>query len=207
MTVIAPARPGRLPIRLAVGWDVVGAARGGDVDAFAEIWRVFHPQIRAFVAGRVPSWALAEDLSGDVMVRALRHIRTVADPGDGRDVGAWLMTIARNRVADHYRRDLKRDLKPVALLGDLGDLDTADVAPGPEDLALTAAVGREVRAALLALTPLQRQVVELRYLDELSTAETAALMSLELGAVKSLLGRALAAMRRQLLSAGDVSDG
>lgn len=164
-------------------WALVERAQAGDGDAFADLYRRYHPVILRYVLHRVHSMPLAEDLAHDVFVRALRNIGAVT--WQGRDIGAWLSTIARNRVLDHFKSSRHRL-----------ELTVAEPEDGPaaDDLEQTV-IGRldnlELAEALTHLTDEQREVIRLRFLRGLDIAETAALTGRAVGSVKSLQYRAI----------------
>src|SRR4029453_7175368 len=82
-------------------WAIGRRAQDGDADAFGEIYDRYIDTVFRYVYFRVGSRPLAEDLTSETFLRALRRI----GPGSwqGRDLGAWLVTIARNLIADHYK--------------------------------------------------------------------------------------------------------
>src|SRR5687767_3907471 len=90
----------------AVGEDdviaLVEAARDGSPDAFASLYDRYVDRVYRFVLYRVSGdSALAEDITSEVFLRALRKIKTFT--WQGRDVGAWFLTIGRNLVLDHFK--------------------------------------------------------------------------------------------------------
>ena len=77
--------------------------------------------------------------------------------------------------------------------------DLVDADDDPPRLAEDHILAEQVQAALGQLTPDQRQVIILKFLEGLSNAETAAILNKPVGAVKSLQHRALAALQRLLV--------
>ncbi|MCW2819499.1 MAG: sigma-70 family polymerase sigma factor, partial [Marmoricola sp.] len=73
---------------------LVELARGGDAEAFGLLYDHYQPQVYRFLYYRLGSVHLAEDLTADTFFRALRSMSTFR--WQGKDFGAWLMTIARN---------------------------------------------------------------------------------------------------------------
>jgi RNA polymerase sigma-70 factor (ECF subfamily) len=112
-------------------WDLVRAAQQGDTAAFAQLYDRYVDQIYRYLLFRVGTRELAEDLTSETFLRALRGITSVSY--QGRDVGAWFVTIARNLLLDHvkssrYRREITT-----------AEVDTARplVDPGPEQQVIT----------------------------------------------------------------------
>ena len=105
-------------------WAVVARAQSGDTDAVAALWREHNPRVLRFIQHRTGSFHLAEDLASDVWVRALGGIGRIEY--QGRDFGAWLTTIARNIVNDHFKSARVRLSTPVE------DLHTWDL-PAVDD--------------------------------------------------------------------------
>jgi len=163
---------------------------------FAEIYERYHGAVYTYVFYRVGDQALAEDLTADVFVRAIESAHRLVDRG--RPLLAWLYTIARNRVIDHYRRNGSTAVLPLEERLS-ADKDHTHSATCAADLALTQ---RALIAALRHLTEAQRQVILLKFVEGRSNAEVAALLGKREGAIKSLQHRALAALRRTLESSG-----
>ncbi|TWH74442.1 RNA polymerase sigma-70 factor (ECF subfamily) [Modestobacter roseus] len=137
-----------------------------------------------FLLLRVGDRATAEDFTSETFVRALRRIDSLTF--QGRDVGAWLVTIARNIVLDHVKSSRHR------LEVTTADMRTADRATGsPEDTVVQRLTDAELVACMQQLSADQRECLELRFLQDLSVAETAAAMGRKDGAIKALQHRAV----------------
>jgi RNA polymerase sigma-70 factor (ECF subfamily) len=132
--------------------------------------------------------AEAEDVTSEVFHRALVAMPRFAPR---RPFLAFLYTIARNVVTDRLRRE-----HPSASFEDA--LAHPSDAPGPEELASAGDDARRVRSAIARLTPLQQEVIVLRYLEDRSTKETAAVIGKNESTVRGIQMRALAALRAVL---------
>ncbi len=80
---------------------LVELARGGDSEAFGMLYDHYHVAVYRFIYYRVGSVALAEDITSETFFRALRSMGSFR--WQGKDFGAWLMTIARNLTTDHFK--------------------------------------------------------------------------------------------------------
>jgi len=99
----APAAPGEdIPTDSApdIG-EIVAAAQNGDAEAFGELYDRYVDTVYRYVYYRVPDRATAEDMTSETFTHALRRIDSFS--WKGRDFAAWLITIARNLLADHYK--------------------------------------------------------------------------------------------------------
>lgn len=183
-----PAEPAHLDPQI-VQW--VNLAQGGDAQAFGELYRVYLDTVFRYVYYRVSSRTLAEDLTHEAFVRALRRIETFS--WQGRDFGAWLVTIARNLIADNYKSSRHR---MEVSTGEMLDPDT--VEPSPEEIILELLTNEALLAAVAMLNEQQRECVTLRFLEQRSVAETAEVMGKAEGAVKTLQYRAIRTLGRIL---------
>jgi RNA polymerase sigma-70 factor (ECF subfamily) len=176
-------------------WDLVERAKAGDAEAFGLIYDRYVDNVYRFVYFRVGNRQLAEDLTADTFLRALNRIGSVT--WQGRDLRAWLVTIARNRVADHFKSGRYR---LEVSTGDVLEADRED--RGPEGSPEEAVLGHITNVALLSavkrLNPEQQECVVLRFLQGFSVAETAAAMDKTEGAIKALQYRAVRALARLL---------
>ena len=175
--------------------ELVALAQEGDEQAFAGLYDRYVDSIFAYIYHRVGQRQTAEDLTGDVFVRALRRIDTFR--WKGVDFGAWLMTIARNRVHDYFKSARFRLEAPVEEV-----FDSPHTAPGPlhdpEGAVLTGESAQAVHAALRQLKGEQAEVLYLRFLRHLNVTETAQAMGKTEGAIKALQYRALKALQKRL---------
>jgi RNA polymerase sigma-70 factor, ECF subfamily len=128
---------------------------------------------------------VAEDLTAETFMAAVAAVGQGRAPGTGVTV-AWLVGVARHKLADHWRRTAReqRGLAAVAVL--------AEDADDPWDEHLDAQVAH---AALARLPGPQRAALTLRYLDGLPVAEVAACLGRSEDATETLLVRARAALR------------
>jgi RNA polymerase sigma-70 factor (ECF subfamily) len=189
-------------------WSLVERAQAGDATAFGEIYREHADQVFHFVYKRVGSARqLAEDITSETFLRAWRRISTVT--WQGRQIGAWLITIARNLVIDHYKLARSRYERLTADMRDAAPLDESPEG-NPEQSVVDELVARQtvylLRASLIHLTPEQRRVIQLRFYIGLGIAETAAAMGITVGACKALQYRAVQALGRILTGTPGVRD-
>ncbi len=194
--VPAPAEPLAAPEGdAAVGLGLVQRAQAGDAEAFGELYDRYVDLVYRYVSYRVGSPQLAEDLTSETFLRALRRIGSFT--WQGRDVGAWFVTIARNLIADHYksgRYRLETSTDDVTTSVSAGSLAEA----GPEDAVLEGMQNKVLLEAVKQLNAEQQECIVLRFLQGLSVAETAQVMGKNDGAIKALQYRAIRTLGRLL---------
>jgi RNA polymerase sigma-70 factor, ECF subfamily len=215
-TVLGLAEEGARPTRLDRDRGLVEAARR-DPRHFDALYRKYLAQVYSYAYYELRDHHAAEDATERVFMQALvglprfeervdafiasRAVIGPDDAGDSSDMSTfrvWLFRIARNVVANERRTDRRR---PVSSLDDAAELS----APG--DVVETAATREAVGAAWQAVARLpedRRRAVILRFVDEMSTAEIAAVLGRSDGAVRVLLHRALRAVAADL-AAGETS--
>lgn len=172
--------------------DLIQRAKALDEAALATLYERYYQGIYRYVYYRVSDSALAEDLCGDIFLKMLHGITSYSI--QGIPFSAWLYRIARNRVIDHLRRQpAKADLP----------LDEARVESiEAEDNALEGALSRdELVKALRVLTEEQKQVILLKFVEDMDNLTIAAVLGKTEGAVKSLQHRALDSLRRHMQKA------
>jgi RNA polymerase sigma-70 factor (ECF subfamily) len=165
-------------------WTLVRRAQDGDAEAFGCLYDHYVTMVHRYLLHRVGDRALAEDFTSETFVRALRRIDSLTF--QGRDVGAWLVTIARNIVRDHVKSSRFRLEVTTA---DVRDADR--VTDGPEDAVVQALTNEQLLACIRQLGSEQQECISLRFLQGLSVAETAAVMGKKDGAIKALQHRAV----------------
>jgi RNA polymerase sigma-70 factor (ECF subfamily) len=171
--------------------DLVERAQAGETEAFGGLYDHYSDTVYRYIYYRVGGRATAEDLTSETFLRALRRIGTFT--WQGRDFGAWLVTIARNLVADHFKSSRFR---LEITTGEM--LDANEVERSPEDSVLESLSNTALLEAVRKLNPQQQECVTLRFLQGLSVAETARVMGKNEGAIKTLQYRAVRTLARLL---------
>jgi RNA polymerase sigma-70 factor, ECF subfamily len=158
---------------------LVELAREGDSEAFGLLYDHYHVSVYRFLYYRTRSQTLAEDLTSETFFRALRSMTSFR--WQGKDFGAWLMTIARNLATDHFKAGRTR---LELTTEDMGVHD--DATEGPESAVLAGLTNELLLEALRQLPGEQRDCLVMRFLQGMSIAETAAVLGRSDGAVKQL---------------------
>lgn len=171
-------------------------AQAGDVDAFAELYGTYREVIFRFLYRRSQDRALAEDLTQDVFVRALRSLGRWTY--QGKDVGAWLVTIARNLLVDHHKAGEQRFTTTVDHMDFGAHLTDRSREGNPESTVIAQLRDTALLKALWRLTEEQRTCLVHRYVQGLSLAETADVMGKPESAIKALAYRGVQAMTAQI---------
>jgi RNA polymerase sigma factor (sigma-70 family) len=198
----APPEP-RAPVRCRTGdaaasggnatddVELIERAKQGDVDAYGELVRRYQHDARR-TAAAVAGVNVADDAAQEAFVRAFDYLHRFRPEAPFRP---WLLAIVAN-VARNQSRTTSRWTRAARASGERGAPVIA--APSAEDEALTRRREGTVRAALDTLPLRYRDVVACRYLLDLSEAETAQVLGIARGTVKSRLSRALDRLERQL---------
>ncbi len=158
---------------------LVELARAGDSEAFGLLYDHYQGSVYRFLFYRTRSTTLAEDLTSETFFRALRSMTNFR--WQGKDFGAWLMTIARNLATDHFKAGRTR---LELTTEDMGLHD--DATEGPESSVLAGLTNEILLRALKELPDEQRDCLIMRFLQGMSIAETAAVLGRSDGAVKQL---------------------
>ena len=170
---------------------LVERAQDGNGEAFGKLYDDYWDTVYRYIYYRVSSKALAEDLTQETFLCALRRISTFT--WQGRDFGAWLVTIARNLVADHFKSSRHRLEVPTGEM-----LDSDQHEPSPEESVLSYLSNRALLDAVKQLNSQQQECVTLRFLHGLSVAETAQIMGKNIQAVQILQYRAIQTLSQLL---------
>ena len=159
------------------------AAIHGDREAFEMIIRTHSRTLFAIAYGILQNREEAEDVVQDSLVKAWKTRWRVRDP---EKFLAWLTTIARHRAHDIFRR--RRSVP----------FTHETIEPTLPVTAQTAAIDQQLHSALAALPELHRAALTLRYFEEMDYSTIENTLGLTNGALRGILGRALASMRKQL---------
>jgi RNA polymerase sigma-70 factor, ECF subfamily len=154
----------------------------GEHDLLA-LYDIALPDVYGYLLRRCGSSATAEDLTSETFIAAVDAVRRNRVPSL---TTAWLITVARNKLVDHWRR-MERDLRQLDVIKGSVD-DPIDLWDQPLDAMLAHDV-------LTTLAPQHRGALTLRYIDDLPVADVARLLGRTLGATEVLLVRARRAFR------------
>ena len=165
-----------------------------DADA---IWQDFHARLLGFVARRVPDHDSAEDIVQEVMLRVHRH---AGDLERSAAVGAWVHQIARNAIADHYRRTGVRREQPAGIDFDRNQSPTPEPASPELRSELAACLG----PLLERLPSPYREAITLTELEGLTQASAAERLGLSTSGMKSRVQRARAQLRELLVGCCEI---
>jgi RNA polymerase sigma factor (sigma-70 family) len=163
------------------------------MDAYASLVRAYEPvaiRVAHVICGVVGD---AEDAVQDAFVKA--H-RSLGGHREGTPFRPWVLAIVANEARNRRRSSGRRTRYELALIEDRA---SGGAAPSPEAAVLANEVRGQLLAAVAALPARQRDVVACRYLLSLSEAETAAVLGLADGTVKSRLARGLGRLRARLV--------
>jgi RNA polymerase sigma-70 factor (ECF subfamily) len=162
---------------------LLAAARAGDDDAFAQLWRSLQPQLLRYL--RILVSDANEDVASETWTRVARDLAQF----DGTELGfrSWVFTIARHRGIDWRRRETRRPATPYP------NEDLADVPGGVDPAGATLeALSTDAALALIARLPVgQAEVVTLRAVADLSVDQVAEIVGKRPGAVRVLAHRGL----------------
>ncbi len=162
---------------------IVERARSGDQEAFGQLYQQYYQPIYRYVFYRVNHQQDAEDLTEKIFLKAWERL-----PGYRGDASfkSWVYRIAHTIVIDHYRTR-KRPLP----LNEASSL--ADGRPDFETTLMAQEKIERLKAIMSRLSPLDQQVLTLRFINGLSTGETAQILGRTIGSVRVLQHRALKA--------------
>lgn len=161
-----------------------------DSAAFEPIYERYVGQIYAYAYYRIGNAQDAEDVTARTFYQALTHLSRYTHRGV--PFSAWLFRIAHNLVANWHRDTSRRQTFTLEAVA-----DQPDGGASPMEQAEQSERTRHLWAAIRRLPPERQQLLVLKFVDELSTEQIAAVMGRSEGAVKALLHRTLCAMRQQ----------
>lgn len=155
----------------------------------ARLYQRYAANLLAYLCRHVPVMHDAEDILFEVFLAALEHEADLVELAEDQQ-RAWLWTVARNRLIDAYRRKKRRPDVPLESITEM-----IDQAHTPEQVALRGEEDEQVRRWIRTLSPQQQEVLTMRFTGEMRCAEIAAILQKNEGAVRTMLSRALNALR------------
>jgi RNA polymerase sigma-70 factor (ECF subfamily) len=159
--------------------------QAGDEAAFEELVARYSPRLRYYLRKILGEVHAGEDALQDVWFDVFRNVPGIIDPGA---FAAWIYRIARDRAFRELRK--RKNHRPIE------DAELAD--PSADNGALLVENAETIHAALDHLAPEHRDVLVLRFLEEMSYEDIKRVTGCQLGTVKSRLHYAKSALRRAL---------
>lgn len=153
----------------------------GDSDAFGVFFDKYSKRIYRFIYYKVPIAEVAEDLTSQCFLKVWEQISAKVRV---RKIHSWIYRIARNLVTDYYRGREKEEL-PLIYPSEQQDGEMPKFDPDQElDL-------KQLEKILFALKGEAREIIVLRYIEELSISEVAKIVDKSQANVRVIIHRAL----------------
>jgi RNA polymerase sigma-70 factor (ECF subfamily) len=168
--------------------ELITQAQRGDVEAFGRLYERYLDRIFRYVRSRVGQERIAEDITEMVFLRSFESLDSYEERG--HPFSAYLYQVARNLLVDHYRQTENH----------LPLFQVENKESSTADSEQTTIQKERMAALMKALTDLPdeyQEVIRLRVLMQLPTADTAQWMNRSDGAVRVLLHRAMKALKKQ----------
>ncbi len=159
-------------------------------EALVEIYDRFSPGLYRYAVRLLGDANLAEDCVSETFTRFLNVLATRRGPKD--HLQAYIYRVAHNWITDHFRR-------PTLPVEDIDEESIPSRDPSPESALTGDDEQQRLRRALIMLTPDQRQVVVLRFVEGWELEEVAASLGKPHGAVKSLQHRGLVGLKKMII--------
>lgn len=175
---------------------IIARARRGDADAFEQLVVAYRDQVFRLALRMCGSEADADEVAQEAFLSAWKALPNFR--GESQ-FSTWLYQLTTHAAIDLMRRE-KRQIAAA----DITEVNAADPAPSPQQQAEQSEQREIVRDAILQLAPEQREVVVLRFMEELSYEEIGAVLKLPPGTVKSRLNRAKAQLKEILSKSGNL---
>jgi RNA polymerase sigma-70 factor (ECF subfamily) len=170
--------------------DLLIRVRQNDHQALTEVYDLYSDALFAYAYQQVGKAQQAEDLVSETFSRFLNALERGGGPKE--HLRAYLYRITHNLITDQFRKEVPPSIE-------LDEDQLPEEGAGPEKILDDLEGAERVRKALRLITPEQRQVIVLRFLEGWSGPEIARAMDKSLGSVKALQHRGLAALQRILL--------
>lgn len=176
---------------------IIDCIAAGDRQALTQLYMRHRQALFSYLLQLTPDYGLAEELLQDTLVAVWRSAQNF----EGRSsVRTWLIGIARRQAHNTLRQ---RGL-PLAGLSELDETPATDFEP--EDLMLASVARDQLGEAFKQLIPIHREVLALIFVEQLSYQETAQVLGVPLGTVKSRLNHAKRALRALLRAAEEAQE-
>lgn len=167
-----------------------------DPAAFSEAFDLYYDALYSFILYRIRHTETAEDLAAETFSQLVRHISEGRGPTSY--LRAWLYRVARNLVIDEARRQSRRQQTELPT-----EMPSAE--PGVDAQAQNMILQAQAREALERISPKQREILVMRYMEGLSSQEIADILQTSDRNVRALHNRGLEALRKELEDTGAIN--
>lgn len=178
---------------------LISRARGGDREAFGALVEQYRDNVYRLAYRMCGNAYDADEAAQEAFVAAWRALPNFR--GDAK-FSTWLYRLTTNAAIDVMRREKRHKA-----VGDGEMMEVADTSNSPQETVERTEQQEAVQRALATLSAEYREVLLLRYMEELDYAEIAEVLKLPSGTVKSRINRAKAALKTALLKSGNIFGG
>lgn len=175
-------------------------SKQGEQEAFGEVFNYFADRIYRFVKFKINDQVVAEDILQEVFLKAWLGLARL--PEQNLNFSAWLYKIASNTVNDHFRRQYR--IPDIVALESVAEISEDQNGSAIGDSLDTDLAIRTVTKAFQHLPAQYKQILELRYIQDLTLEETAEILSKTNLAVRLLQHRALKKLREVIQQTHDI---
>lgn len=168
--------------------DLMQLAKNGDTEAFGRLYELYFTPIYRYVYLRTKNKEEAEDLTQSVFIKVFKSIGGFRE--QNKQPLAYFFTVARNTVIDHWRKkkEILTDKSPEIL--------SAESYENPQNMLDQKSTAQAIYKAVENLTDEQQEVVILKFINDLTTAEIAKILEKKEDAVRQLQCRALKILKQ-----------
>jgi RNA polymerase sigma-70 factor (ECF subfamily) len=165
-----------------------GAATSSRREAFEKMYDSYMPKVYRYVSYRTGNASIAEDLTADVFEKALKHFDSYRE--EKASQSTWLMTIARNTITDHFRKESR-----VQVVREEDAPEEVSEDPDVDEQVERSEQVRQLRLCLAGLPQLDQDIISLKFGAGMNNREIARTLNVSESNVGTRLFRAVRRMR------------
>jgi len=164
-----------------------------NTEAFANLYDYFFPKVYGFVMSKVGSEEIAEDIVSEVFIKLLENLHKYEERG--LPFAAWLFTIARNTIFDHYAKSKKTEN---VSLDESIEIKDEKKENSPADIAVATELKDKVKAVMNKLPEREVTILQMKFFSGLNNREIAAALDLSESNIGIILYRVLRKIKPDL---------
>lgn len=169
---------------------IIISLKKGDVHSFSFVYDEFFDEIYRFVYFKVLDEDKASDFTSDVFMKLVDYVKK--EKGDIKNVRAMLYKIARNLIIDNSRKKREEYIEDIGVeISDEKNISLDEVIADTQDV-------EKVKKAISKLSESYREVLIMKFIEELSNSEIAKILEKKEGAVRVLISRAISRLKKEL---------